>query len=167
VIQTLRSIVQGGLTGVGLGQGQQKHILPAPHTDAIFAVLGEELGVLACLLVLGLFAVVAWRGFRVAIGSPDPFAALLAAGVTSWLTLQALINIAVVTAVMPFTGIPLPFVSFGGSSLVACMTAVGLLANLSRRVDPARARVYVGLDLRRRNGRSRLSRAHRARRVRP
>ncbi len=164
-LQTLHAIMRGGLVGVGLGQGQNKYTLPTPHTDAVFAVLGEEMGVLSCLLVVALFGVIGWRGLRIAAGAPDRFAALLAAGLTCWLTLQALLNVAVVTKLAPFTGIPLPFVSFGGSSLVMCLAATGLLLNLSKHVDPGRAMPYASLDLRRRNRRSHLSRAHRARRL--
>jgi cell division protein FtsW len=165
VLQTLESIRRGRLVGVGLGAGQQKYLLPAAHTDDVFAVLGEELGLMGCLVVLALFAVVAWRGFRIATGSPDRFASLVAIGITCWLSIQAIVNMGVVTGVLPYTGVPLPFVSYGGSSLVACLAAIGLLANISGRVDPARARVYAHLDLRRGDRRSRLSRAHRARRV--
>ncbi len=164
-LQTLQSIMRGGLTGVGLGQGQQKHILPTPHTDAVFAVVGEELGILGCLTLVALFALLTWRGLRIAAGAPDRFASLLATGITCWITLQALLNVAVVTAMVPFTGIPLPFLSFGGSSLIMCMAGVGLLLNLGTHSDPRRARAYANLDLRRRNGRSRLSRAHRARQL--
>jgi cell division protein FtsW len=165
VRQTLQSIMRGGLMGVGLGEGQQKQILPAPHTDAIFAVLGEEIGMLGCLIVLCLFAVIAWRGLRIAAGSVDPFAALLAVGVACWITLQALLNVAGVTAVAPLSGIPLPFLSFGGSSLVMCLAGVGLLLNLSRHIDTKQATLHADLDLRRGNRRSRLSRAHRSRRL--
>lgn len=164
-LQTISSISRGGLTGVGLGQGQQKHVLPTPHTDAVFAVLGEELGLIGCLLVVLLFAVVAWRGLRAAAGSPDRFGALLAVGVTCWLVLQALLNVAVVTALVPFTGIPLPYVSFGGSSLVMCLAGAGLLLNIASHSDPRRIKLHANLDLRRRHGRSRLSRAHRARQL--
>ncbi|MFN2114524.1 MAG: putative lipid II flippase FtsW [Anaerolineae bacterium] len=163
IMQTLDSIMRGGVTGVGLGAGQQKHVLPAAHTDAVFAVLGEELGLLGCLVVLALFALFAWRGFRVASGAPDRFGSLLAVGITCWILGQALINIAVVTAFMPFTGIPLPFISFGGSSLVTCMAASGLLVSISRHMDPDRMKAYARMDLGRGNSRSRLSRAHRAR----
>ncbi len=165
VLQTLDAIKRGGLLGVGLGQGQTKHVLPLAHTDAIFAVLGEEAGLLGCLVIVALFAVVAWRGFRIAAGAPDHFASLMATGITCWLVIQALVNIAVATAFMPFTGVPLPFVSFGGSSLVTCLAGAGLLLNISRRVDPARARIYVPVDLWRGHRRARLSRAHRARRL--
>jgi len=165
VLQTLNAIVRGGVAGVGLGQGQTKHVLPAAHTDAIFAVVGEELGLIGCLVIIALFAVLAWRGFKIAASAPDRFASLLATGITCWLVLQALINIAVVTAFMPFTGVPLPFVSSGGSSLVMCLAAAGLVLNISRRADPAKARFHVPLDFWRGHRRSRLSRAHRARRL--
>jgi cell division protein FtsW len=163
IMQTLDSIMRGGIVGVGLGAGQQKHLLPAAHTDAVFAVLGEELGLLGCLLVLLLFAAFAIRGLRIASGAPDRFGTLLALGITFWIVGQAIINIAVVTAFMPFTGIPLPFISFGDSSLISCMAATGLLLNISSRVDPDRMRTYARMDFGRGNSRSRLSRAHRAR----
>jgi len=133
IVQTLRALVRGGVTGQGLGNSQQKlGALPAAHTDAIFAVLGEELGLIGGLVVIGLFAILAYRGFRIAQDAPDTFGMMLATGVTAWLAFQALINIAVVTSTMPFTGIPLPFISFGGSSLVTSMAGVGLLLNISK-----------------------------------
>lgn len=165
VIRSLESFKRGGLFGVGLGQGQEKEVLPAPHTDAIFAVLGEELGLIGALLVLGLFSILVWRGLKIAAGAPDRFSSLLACGITAWIGIQALINIAVATKSIPPTGIPLPFVSFGGSSMITCLMGIGLLANISRRVEPERARLYAHLDFRRGNGRTRLSRAHRARRI--
>lgn len=133
IVQTLRALVWGGVTGQGLGNSQQKlGALPAAHTDAIFAVLGEELGLIGGLIVIGLFAILAYRGFRIAQNASGTFGMLLATGVTTWLAFQALINIAVVTSTIPFTGIPLPFISFGGSSLVASMAGVGLLLNISK-----------------------------------
>ena len=133
IVQTLRALVRGGVTGQGLGNSQQKlGALPAAHTDAIFAVLGEELGLVGGLVVIGLFAILAYRGFRIAQNAPDTFGMMLATGITAWLAFQALINIAVVTSTMPFTGIPLPFISFGGSSLVTSMAGVGLLLNISK-----------------------------------
>lgn len=133
IVQTLRALVRGGITGQGLGNSQQKlGVLPAAHTDAIFAVLGEELGLIGGLVVIGLFAVLAFRGFRIAQNAPDTFGMMLATGITAWLAFQALINIAVVTSTIPFTGIPLPFISFGGSSLVTSMAGVGLLLNISK-----------------------------------
>jgi cell division protein FtsW len=133
VQQVLMALGSGGLFGVGLGQGQQKlGYLPAPHTDSIFAVLGEELGLVGCLAVIGLFLLLAHRGFRIALKAPDAFAALLACGVTCWLTFQALINVSVMTGLIPFTGVALPFISAGGSAMVVSLAGVGLLLSISR-----------------------------------
>jgi cell division protein FtsW len=137
VRQILIALGSGGVTGLGLGASRQKFgYIPASHTDGIFAILGEELGLIGCLLVITLFALLAYRGFRIAISAPDAFGTVLAAGITCSLIFQALINIAVVTATAPFTGIPLPFISFGGSSLVISMTGVGLLLAVSRGTLP-------------------------------
>jgi cell division protein FtsW len=131
--QALVALGSGGFFGRGLGAGYQKFgYLPASHTDSIFAALGEELGLAGCLLVVALFALLAQRGFRIALEARDPFGAVLAAGLTCWLIFQALINVAVVTGLIPFTGIPLPFVSKGGSAMVASLAAVGLLLSVSR-----------------------------------
>lgn len=137
--QTVRAIFalqSGGLGGVGLGASEQKMgYLYAPHTDAIFAIIGEELGLIGGAAIIALYAVLAYRGLRIAQRCTDPFGALLAVGVTSWLVLQAGLHIAVVTATVPFTGITLPFISFGGSSLVSSMAGVGLLLSVSRGVQ--------------------------------
>jgi cell division protein FtsW len=131
--QGLIALGSGGPFGHGLGNGLQKfYWVPNAHTDAIFVIIGEELGFLGCIGVLGLFAVVAWRGFLIAWRAPDPFGRLFATGLTCMLTLQALVNIAVTTNSLPYTGITLPFVSFGGSSTVISLIAVGLLLNISR-----------------------------------
>jgi cell division protein FtsW len=131
--QALIALGSGGPFGVGLGQGQQKlGYLPTPHTDSIFAVLGEELGFVGCLVVIGLFVLVAHRGFKIALKAPDAFAALLACGVTCWLVFQAFINVAVMTGLVPFTGIALPFISSGGSGMVVSLAGVGLLLSISR-----------------------------------
>ena len=141
VRQILIALGSGGITGLGLGASRQKFgYIPASHTDGIFAILGEELGLIGCLVVIALFALLAYRGFRVAIAAPDAFGTVLASGVTCSLIFQALINIAVVTATAPFTGIPLPFISFGGSSLVISMTGVGLLLAISRGTLPEEER---------------------------
>ncbi len=133
VKQALIALGSGGLFGRGLGSGYQKFgYLPAPHTDSIFAVLGEELGLAGCVVVIALFALLAQRGFKIALEARDPFGAVLAAGLTCLLLFQALINIAVMTAMIPFTGLPLPFVSMGGSSMVSSLAAVGLLLSVSR-----------------------------------
>jgi cell division protein FtsW len=131
--QALVALGSGGLFGRGLGAGYQKFgYLPASHTDSIFAALGEELGLAGCLLIVALFALLAQRGFKIALEARDPFGAVLAVGLTCWLIFQASINIAVVTGLIPFTGIPLPFVSKGGSAMVASLAAVGLLLSVSR-----------------------------------
>jgi cell division protein FtsW len=140
VRQILIALGSGGITGLGLGDSRQKFgYIPASHTDGIFAILGEELGLIGCLVVIGLFAFLAYRGFRVALASPDAFGTVLAAGLTCSLIFQALINIAVVTALAPVTGVPLPFISFGGSSLVVSMMAIGLLLAISRGTLPKEA----------------------------
>ncbi len=156
VQQSVIAFLNGGLAGVGLGEGRQKFgFLPAPHTDSIFAVIGEELGLLGCALVTVLFVAVVVRGFRIARDAPDSFGALLAAGLTCWIVFQALLNIAVMTAVLPFSGVPLPFISFGGSSLVATLSGVGLLLSISRvaaRESRPERRVSADYDLSRGDG---------------
>jgi cell division protein FtsW len=131
--QGLIALGSGGLVGSGLGNSLQKYYwVPNAHTDAIFAIIGEELGLVGCVGVLGLFAVVAWRGFLIAWRGPDLFARLFATGLTCMLTIQTLVNIAVVTNSLPYTGVTLPLVSFGGSSTVISLVAIGLLLNISR-----------------------------------
>jgi cell division protein FtsW len=133
VQQAIVAFTNGGLTGVGLGQGKQKFgNLPAPHTDSIFAVLGEELGLLGASLVVGLYIAMVVRGLQIARRSVDNFGALLAAGITIWIAIKALLNIAVMTAIVPPTGASLPFISFGGSSLVVVMAGTGLLLSVAR-----------------------------------
>jgi cell division protein FtsW len=131
--QGLIALGSGGLFGLGPGNGRMKYQwLPAAHTDSIFAVVGEELGLVGCVALIALFAVVAYRGFRIAERAPDGFGRLLACGITCWIVFQAMINIAVVTGTMPFTGIVLPFISVGGSSLVTCLVGVGIMLSISR-----------------------------------
>ncbi|MDR6224800.1 stage V sporulation protein E [Desmospora profundinema] len=133
LIQSLYAIGPGGLMGLGLGMSRQKHLyLPEPHTDFIFSILAEELGFLGGGTVILLFGILVWRGLRVAITVPDMFSSLVAAGVTGMIAIQAVINIGVVTGAFPVTGITLPFLSYGGSSLTLTLAAVGLLLNLSR-----------------------------------
>jgi cell division protein FtsW len=133
VQQAVIALINGGWGGVGLGESRQKFgFLPAPHTDSIFAIIGEELGIVGCVLVVALFVVLVYRGFAIARRAPDAFGAILAAGVSCWLAFEAMLNIAVLTAVLPFTGVPLPFISFGGSSLVVSLAGVGLLLSISR-----------------------------------
>lgn len=131
--QSLLGLGSGGLLGVGLGASRQKTgYLPFPYTDSIFAIIGEELGFIGCSLVIALFVFLAFRGFRLARRTQDVYGALLATGLTTWLVLQAMINIGASTGSIPYTGVPLPFISFGGSSLVISMAAVGVLLNISR-----------------------------------
>ncbi len=133
IIQSLYAIGSGGFFGLGLGKGIQKHnYLPEQHTDFIYAVINEELGFLGGSLVILLFVLFIWRGLRVAIANPDPFGSMLAVGITSMVALQAVVNIGVVTGSLPITGITLPFISFGGTSLVFTLTGVGILLNISR-----------------------------------
>lgn len=132
ILQSLYALGSGGLFGVGLGQSRQKYFyLPEEHTDFIFAVLGEELGLIGGLLVLCLFGLLIWRGYRIAAAAPDLFGTLLATGITTMLAVQAIVNIGVVTGLLPITGIPLPMVSFGGSSLIFTLAGLGMLANIS------------------------------------
>ncbi len=132
-VQTLIALGSGGIAGLGLGASRQKfYYLPNAHTDAIFAIIGEELGLIGTLVVLALFAVVAWRGLVIALGAGDRFGRLLAIGATSLILWQAILNMAVVTKTLPYTGLTLPFISFGGSSLVVSMMAVGLILSVSR-----------------------------------
>jgi cell division protein FtsW len=136
--QGLIAVGSGGLFGQGLGNGLQKfYWVPNAHTDAIFAIIGEELGFVGCVGVLALFGVLAWRGFLIAWRATDPFARLFATGLTSMVTLQALVNVAVVTNSLPYTGVTLPLVSFGGSSTVISLIAIGLLLNISRQPTAA------------------------------
>lgn len=133
VCQGLISLGSGGILGRGLGDSVQKAgYLPNPFTDSIFAIVGEELGLLGGALLLGLFAFLALRGLRIARRAPDTYATLLACGITCWLVAQAAINVGSTVDAIPFTGVPLPFVSFGGSSLVTSLAAVGMLLNISR-----------------------------------
>jgi cell division protein FtsW len=134
ITQSLIALGSGGWTGVGLGASRAKWMfLPNAHTDFIFAIIGEELGLVGCLIVVGLFLAFAVLGTRVAMHAPDRFGMLLAAGVTVWVVGQAVINIGAVIGLLPVSGIPLPFVSFGGSALLFTMAAAGLLANVARQ----------------------------------
>lgn len=133
IIQGLYALGSGGLFGVGFTQSRQKYFyLPERHTDFIFAIVGEELGFIGAITLLVFFALFAWRGFRVALTAPDTLSSLLAAGVTSMVVLQVIINVGVVTSTLPITGITLPLVSFGGSSLVFTLAGIGILLNVSR-----------------------------------
>ena len=135
-IHAMYALASGGWIGRGLGQSRQKFAwLPSAHADAIFSVIGEELGLIGTLGVLLAFLFFTYRGLRIATRSADPFAALVAIGITTWLTFQAFVNMAVVAQVIPFTGVTLPFISYGGSSLAMCLFATGVLLNISKYVD--------------------------------
>ncbi|MDD2400612.1 MAG: putative lipid II flippase FtsW [Clostridia bacterium] len=132
-INSLYALGSGGFFGMGLGNSRQKlDFLPEQHTDFIFAILGEELGFVGCFLVILLFFLIAWRGYRIALTCPDVFGSLLATGITTMIVLQAFMNMGVVTGLLPITGISLPFISYGGSSLLFSMLGVGILLNVSR-----------------------------------
>jgi len=136
VIQSLLAVGTGGLFGRGLMAGVQKlYYLPYPHTDFIYAVIGEEMGLLGTTLVLAAFCVIAWRGLRTSLRAPDRFGSFLALGLTAMLIVQAFFNISVVLGLLPTKGIPLPFVSFGGSSLLMSMLGVGILLNVSQHAS--------------------------------
>jgi cell division protein FtsW len=133
IIQSLYALGPGGLFGLGLGRSRQKFLyLPEPQTDFIFAILAEELGFIGAATVLVLFAVLVWRGIFVAMRAPDGFGSLLATGIVAMIGVQVLINVGVVTGSMPVTGITLPLMSYGGSSLVLMLTGIGILLNISR-----------------------------------
>lgn len=133
VIQSLYAIGSGGLFGRGLGKSMQKYLyLPEPYNDFILAVLAEELGFIGVLVVILLFVIFIWRGIKISMNAPDVFGSLVAIGITSLVAVQALLNVAVVTSSVPPTGVPLPFFSYGGTSLVFLMFSVGILLNISR-----------------------------------
>lgn len=158
IVQAMIGIGSGGIPGVGLGEGPQKTLyLPEAHTDMIFAVVGEELGFIGSTLVIGAFAAFAVIGFRIALRCRDPFGKLLASGLTALVCGQAAINLAAVLGIAPLTGIPLPFVSYGGSSLVVLLAGVGILLNIAVNGKVVQARVSD------RSGRNRRSRPARSR----
>ena len=137
LLQSLIAVGSGGLTGVGLMESKQKlFYLPEAHTDFIFAVLAEELGYIGAITLIALFAFWGWRAFRAAIQAPDEFGRLLGLGVTTLVVGQALVNLSVVLGLVPTKGIPLPFVSYGGSSLLAMLLATGVLLNISQHAQP-------------------------------
>ncbi|NLY67484.1 MAG: putative lipid II flippase FtsW [Tissierellia bacterium] len=139
-VQSLYALGSGGLFGLGLGKSRQKFFyIPEPYNDFIFSIIGEELGFLGALTVILLFIVVIWRGIRIALNIDDLFGCLLATGIVGLIIVQTLIHIAVVTSSMPTTGIPLPLVSYGGTSLVVYLSSIGILLNISRHVKTDRS----------------------------
>jgi cell division protein FtsW len=146
VAESLMSVGSGGLWGLGLGEGRQKlFFLPEAHSDFIFAILGEEMGLLGVTLVILLYAVVIWRGIRIALNAAEPFGCYLALGITTLFAFHAAVNMSVVLGLLPTKGLTLPFVSYGGSSLVVCLAAAGILLSVSAstRRQPQRSGVEV------------------------
>lgn len=135
IVNSLYAIGSGGIFGKGIGQSVQKNLyIPEPHTDFIFSVAAEELGFIGATTILLLFLVLIWRGIRIAMHAPDTLGSLIAVGITSLIAVQVIINVAVVTSSMPATGMPLPFFTYGGSSLAFLLVAIGILLNISRSV---------------------------------
>ena len=169
VQQSLQSFYSGGLLGRGLGASRGKFgFLPAPHTDSIYAVIGEELGLIGALLILALFCLFAYRGFKVAVTTENRLGLLLASGITFWIGAEALINMSVLLGLLPFAGNALPFFSYGGSSLVTTLTGVGFLLNVSRmaRIERGKRGTVATFSVSRGDGRRRISRLGRRRRAR-
>lgn len=136
LIQSFYALGAGGITGMGLGQSRQKLLyMPEPHNDFIFSIIGEELGLIGCIFIIALFIIFVFRGIRVAMSAKDTYGTLLATGITSIIAVQAIINIAVISGSMPVTGVPLPFISYGGTSLVINLAAMGILLNISRQIE--------------------------------
>lgn len=132
-VHALSALARGGLIGVGLGQSREKFLwLPQAHTDTILAIIGEEFGFLGAAAVVICFGLIAWRGIRIAMRAPDSFGRLLAVGITAWLVGQAIINLGVVVGLIPFTGLTLPLISYGSSSVMTCLLAGGVLLNIAR-----------------------------------
>jgi len=176
VRRSLEAIVNGGWFGAGIGKARTKLTgLPVPPTDSIFAVVAEELGLFGAMGVVILFGLFVWRGLRISHKAPDMLGTLLAAGLTIWIGLEALMNMSVIVGLFPFAGNALPFVSAGGSNLIASLAAVGILMNIARQGngkphtqtqthtnDEERRSFSATADLRRRNGRRGLSRTGRS-----
>lgn len=133
ISQVLIALGSGGITGLGLGQSRQKFYIPEVTTDSIFAVIGEELGFIGGLFLITLFSILIYRGFKIAANCTDRFGQILAGGITCWLGAQAIINLGAMVSLFPLTGVPLPFISYGGSALVANLAAIGILLNISKK----------------------------------
>ncbi|MBV8444632.1 MAG: putative lipid II flippase FtsW [Candidatus Dormibacteraeota bacterium] len=145
--QALLALGSGGIGGVGLGNSVLKYEwLPEAHTDFIFAIIGEELGLIGTVAVVAAFLFLAWRGVRASLRAPDQFGALLAGGITAWICVEAFINVGAVTGVIPTTGIPLPFISYGGTALATCLVGVGVLCNISAQGRRQGAAGRAGVD---------------------
>src|SRR6266540_1335300 len=173
VQRSFEAVIKGGFFGVGLGQADTKLTgLPFAPTDSIFAVVAEELGLFGSMLLMSLYGSLVWRGLVIARRAPDMFGTLLASGVTFWIGMEALINMAVMVGLMPFAGNALPFISAGGSNLVSTLSAIGIMLNISRqsgesvkKEEKDRRSFSAVVDLRRGNGRRSVSRPRRSRRT--
>jgi cell division protein FtsW len=174
VRRSFEAIVNGGWFGVGIGQSKSKLTgLPVPPTDSIFAVIAEELGLVGALLLIGLYGILVWRGLTIARRAPDMLGTLLATGLVIWIGMEALVNMSVMVGLLPFAGNALPFISAGGSNLVASLAAIGILMNISRQhgspvaaEDEERRSFSAVSDLRGWDGRRRVSRPRRTQRTR-
>jgi cell division protein FtsW len=145
--EALMALGSGGITGVGLGNSVMKYDwLPEAHTDFVFAIIGEELGLIGTVAVVAAFLFLAWRGIRASLRAPDRFGALLAGGITAWICVEAFINVGAVTGVIPTTGIPLPFISYGGTALATSLVGVGILCNISAQGRRQGATQRAGVD---------------------
>jgi cell division protein FtsW len=168
VRRSFEAVVKGGWFGVGIGRATTKMTgLPVPPTDSIFAVIAEELGLLGVLGTVALYALIVWRGLRIANKAPDMLGSLLAAGLTFWIASEAVINMLVMVGLLPFAGNALPFISAGGSNLTASMVAIGILLNVSRQATPGNEseewrNFGATLDLRGRNRRRGVPRVSRS-----
>ncbi len=160
VLRSFDAFIKGGWFGVGIGKGETKLTdFPVPHTDSIFAVIGEETGVLGAIVLVALFSLLLWRGILISLKAPDDLGSLLAAGLTVWIVTEAFINMAVMVNLLPFAGNALPFISSGGSSLFVCLVAIGIIMNISyqakHKMEGKESNAIV--DLRRRDGGRRIS----------
>jgi len=165
--RSLEAVVKGRWFGVGIGQADTKFTgLPLPPTDSIFAVIAEETGIIGGLFLVGLFVALIWRGLVIAKNAPDELGSMLAFGLTTWIGIEALMNMAVIVGLMPFTGNALPLISAGGSSMVVTLTSIGIILNISKvsanQKNSERSPHSAVVDLRGRDGRGRVPRRHRS-----
>ncbi|NLE84263.1 MAG: FtsW/RodA/SpoVE family cell cycle protein [Chloroflexi bacterium] len=169
--RSFESVIKGGFFGVGLGNANTKFTgLPVPHTDSIFAVLAEETGLIGAFILIALYIILIWRGYKIAQKAPDRLGSLMAFGLTGWIVIEALLNIVVIVGLFPFAGNTLPFISAGGSSMVTNLAAVGIILNIARQGEglkiQERSQTSATVDLRRRDWRRSVSGADRYRSTR-
>jgi cell division protein FtsW len=164
--RTFEAVIKGGFFGVGLGEANTKFTgLPLPHTDSIFAVLAEETGLFGSFILIALYLILVWRGYKIAQKAPDRLGSLMAFGLSSWIVIEALLNIAVIVGLFPVAGNTLPFISAGGSSIVTNLAAIGIIINIARQGEglkfQERSQTSATVDLRRRDWRRSISGADR------